>query len=144
MDFIEIIGPIENSTPAHLPKAILWGPESVLMDSVEFFLKAGAKWDVVKLPSESGSDYLLQRVNMVRPKVIILCQEKAVSDATLLMRLAQLQICPKVVTVSLESNLMQVYSRQDVMMHDISDLLFVVDIEYCPNIKPKEEVQATK
>jgi hypothetical protein len=49
-----------------------------------------------------------------------------------------------VVVVSLESNLMQVYGRHNIIMRDISDLLSVVGNEYFPIIQPKEEVQAAK
>jgi hypothetical protein len=144
MNFTELLGPVENSNPAHSQRAVLWGPESVLMDSVELFLKAKAVWEVVKISSESGVDYLTQRVKIVKPTVVILCQEKDVSDVTLLMQLAQIQSCSKVVTVSLESNLIHVYSRHNVIMRDVNDLLAVVDHEYFPNIRPKEEVQAAK
>lgn len=144
MDLNELLGPIENSTPVHLRKAVLWGPESVLMDSVEIFLKAGRAWDVVKISSECGVDYLIQRVQALKPAVVILCQNKDANDVALLIRLAQIEFCLKVVVLSLESNLMQVYGRHDVMMHDVSDLLSVVDPEYFPKKQPNEEVQETK
>jgi len=144
MDLIEILGPIENSTPAHLQKAILWGPESVLMDSVELFLKAGAAWDVVKIPNDCGLDHLMQQVKALKPKVVILCQEKEECNPNLLMELSQVQSCSKVVVVSLESNLMQVYGRHNITMRDISDLLSVVDYEYFPKTQSNEEAQAAK
>jgi hypothetical protein len=123
----EVLGQIEGSSPTHSQKAILWGPESLLVDSIEFFLKTGAAWDVVKILSERGADYLVQQVKTVKPKVVILCQEKDISDAALLMQLAQIQLCTKVVAVSMESNLVQVYSRNNFIMRDVSDLLHVVD-----------------
>jgi len=144
MSITELVGPIENSAPIHLQKAILWGPESVLMDSVEFFLKARIAWEAVKISSESGVDYLLQQIETLKPMVVILCQEKDTSDMALLMQLAQVQICSKVITVSMESNLLQVYNRQHIIMHDVSDLLTVVDHEYIPSTKSTAEVQATQ
>jgi hypothetical protein len=133
MDLAELLGPIEDSTPAQVQKAVLWGPESLLKDSVEIFLKAGAAWEVVKISIECGIDYLLQRIETVKPTVVILCQERDASDAALLMQLAQIQSCTKVVTVSMESNLMQVYSRSQVIMHTITDLLSVVETRNFPN-----------
>jgi hypothetical protein len=123
MDLTELLGSIEDSTPPQVQKAVLWGPESLLKDSVEFFLKAGAGWEVVKISCESGTDYLLQRVETVKPTVVILCQERDAADATLLMQLAQIQACMKVVAVSMESNLMQVYSRSHLIMHDVADFI---------------------
>ena len=43
------------------------------------------------------------------------------------MQLDQAQFCLKVVTVSLKSNLVQVYSKHNVIIHDVSDLLAVVE-----------------
>jgi hypothetical protein len=144
MNLNELLGPIENSTPTHLHRAILWGSESLLVDSVEFFLKTGSVWDVVKISSECGVDYLIQRVQTLKPAVVILCQDKNANDVSLLMQLAQTEFFLKVVVISLESNLIQVYGRRDVIMRDISDLLSVVDTEYFPNKEPKEEAQDTK
>jgi len=144
MDLTEILSPIENSDPPQLQKAVLWGPESVLMDSVEIFLKVEAAWDVVKISNDRGLDHLLQQAKTLKPKVVILCQEKEECDPNLLMELSQIRSCSKVVVVSLESNLMQVYGRHNIIMRDISDLLSVVGNEYFPNIQPKEEVQAAK
>jgi hypothetical protein len=126
MDFTELLDPIENSTPISLRRVVLWGPEILLMDSVEFFLKS-ADWEVVKIASSCGVDYLLKQVATIKPTVVIFCQEKDDSDTTLLMQLAQVPVCWKVVTVSMESNLMQIYSRHHVIMHDVSDLLTIVE-----------------
>jgi hypothetical protein len=141
MNFTELLRPIESSTSKYPQKAVLWGPESLLVHSVEHFLQAGKTWEVVKLTNDRGVDYLLEQVKNLKPAVVILCQEKDASDVALLAQLAQVQTCSKVVIVSMESNLMQVYSRQHVIMHDVSDLLSVIDDKYFPNTQPsKEEV----
>ena len=106
------------------------------MDSVEFFLNTRTAWKVVKLSSKNGVDNFLQQVKTLEPTVVILCQERDVSDIALLMQLAQIQSCLKVVAVSMESNLMQVYSRQHFIMHDVADLLSVVDHENFPIKQP--------
>ena len=136
MNFTELLGSIEDSTPTHVKQAVLWGPESVLMDSVEFFLNTRTAWKVVKLSSKNSVDNFLQQVKTLEPTVVILCQERDVSDIALLMQLAQIQSCLKVVAVSMESNLMQVYSRQHFIMHDVADLLSVVDHENFPIKQP--------
>lgn len=143
MNLTELLGPIESTTPPQSQKAILWGPEILLMDSVELFLKA-ADWEVVKLSSECGAEHLMRRVEAVKPLVVVLCQERDFNDTAILMQLAQVQYCSKVVVVSLESNLMQVYGRQNLIMNDVSDLLYVVDHEYFPNIRSKAEVPENK
>jgi hypothetical protein len=126
MNLPELLGPIENAIPLPSRKAVLWGPEILLMDSVEFFLKS-SDWEVIKLSNECGVDYLIQRVTMVKPAVIILCQERDASDFALLMQLAKVQLCLKIVVLSLESNLVQVYSKQNLVMSNVSDLFSVVE-----------------
>ncbi len=133
MNFTELLGPVEDSNPRHSRKVILWGRESLFADSVEFFLKTGAGWDVVKLSSDCGIDHLLHQVETIKPAVVILCQEKDASDKTLLMQLAQIQYCSKIVTVSLESNLIQVYSKHNLIMHNVSDLLAIIETRNFPN-----------
>ena len=127
MNLSELVGPVGNLNPSLTRKAILWGQESLLADSVEYFLKTGADWDVVKIANDCGVEYLIQQVERLKPAVVILCQEKDVSDTGLLMQLDQAQLCLKVVTVSMESNLLQVYSKHKVIMRDVSDLLAVVE-----------------
>lgn len=127
MNLGELIDPVENLHPTQNRKAILWGREGLLADSVEHFLITGAAWDVVKISSESGIDYLIQQVRSINPATIILCQETDTSDKDVLIRLDQAQFCLKIVTVSLASNLVQVYSKHNVIMHDVSDLLAVVE-----------------
>ena len=144
MNLNELLGPIENSTPPHLQKAVLWGPESVLMDSVEHFLKTGAAWDVVKIANDRGVEHLVQQVETSRAKVVILCQEKEEINTSLLMELSHIPSCWKVVVVSMESNLMQIYGRHNIVMRDVSDLLSVIDNESFPNTKPKKEVRDTQ
>lgn len=126
MNLPELLGPIENTTPLPSHKAILWGPEILLMDSVEYFLES-ADWEVVKISNECGSDYLIQQVTLAKPAVIILCQERDASDFALLTQLAKAQACLKVIVLSLESNLVQVYGRHNLIMRDVSDLLSVVE-----------------
>ena len=133
MDFTELVGPIENSNPSPVRKAILWGQASLLVDSVEFCLKTGAGWEVNKLSSDCGAEYLLQQVKTIKPAVVILCQEKDAGDTTLLMQLDQIQYCSKVVMVSMESNLIQVYSKHNLIMHNVSDLLAVIETRNFPN-----------
>ena len=127
MNFSELLGPIECSTSAPLPIALLWGPASFLVDSVEFFLKTGRSWTVVNISSDLGVDYLVRQVQALKPKVVVLCQEKDASDFALLMQLAQIQTCTKVIAVSMESNLVQVYSRNTFILRDVAELLNVVD-----------------
>lgn len=144
MNFNDLVAPIDNLTPTHLRKAILWGPESLLMDAVAIFLKSGTDWEVIKICSACGGNYLLEQIESVQPTVVVLCQERDAGDVALLAQLSQVQHCSRVVAVSMESNLIQIYSKQNVVMHAVADLLSVVDHELFSNSVSSEEVRATK
>jgi hypothetical protein len=117
----------ELAYPSSSQTVILWGPENLLAGAVEFFLKTKVDWEVIRISFDRGVDYLVQQVHDTKPDVVILCQETDSGDPALLAQLDQIQFCLKVVTVSMESNRIQVYSKQTVMMRDVSDLLAVVE-----------------
>jgi hypothetical protein len=127
MNLSELLGPVENPSPPLPHKAILWGANNLLAEAVEFFLKTRVEWELVRISCDRGVDYLIQQVQRVKPAVVILCQEKDTSDTALLMQLDQVESCLKVVILSMENNLIHVYSKHNVMMHDVLDLLAVIE-----------------
>jgi len=130
VNIAELIGPIEDSNPSRPRKAILWGREDLLVKAVELFLDARADWEVIRVSSNTGVDDLVQQIKRVKPDVVILCQGRDASDSALPMQLIQDQDCIKVVSVSLESNFMQVYSKYSVLVHNVSDLLSVIETRH--------------
>ena len=124
-----MVEPLEkiNTEPIQARKAILWGQVDVLAQAVGQFLEASMSWDVIRVPTEAGVENLVGELRRVRPNVVILCQERVDDDASLPIRLIQEQLCPRVVTVELKSNLIQVYSKQNVVIQGTSDLLSIVE-----------------
>jgi len=127
VNITELIGPIEDSNPTCSRKAILWGREDLLVKAVELFLDARAVWEVIRVSSDSGVDTLVQQIKNAKPDVVILCQGKDAGNSALPIQLIQDQDCMKVVTMSLENNFMQVYSKYSVLVHNVSDLLSVIE-----------------
>jgi len=130
-----------DSPPIRTRKAILWGREDLLGQAVGLFLEAEKLWDVMRVSSESGVDHLVQEVKRVNPDVVILCQERIGEDPSLPVRLIQEQLCLKVISVGLESNLMQVHSKHSVIVKGISDLLSIVESGYFSKIAQEKEVR---
>jgi len=133
-----------NAEPAHTRKAILWGQVDVLAQAVSQFLAASMNWDVIRVPTEEGIENLIREIRRMRPNVVILCQERAVDDVSLPIRLIQEQLCPRVVTVELESNLIQVYSKQNLIVQGASDLLSIVESGIFSDCIPEKEVKQTR
>lgn len=132
MNINELIGSVENSRPKRHQKAILWGREALLVEAVELFLKSGATWEVTKISWDQGVDFLLRQMENIKPDVVIIFQDKDAGDPALPIWLIREQACLKVVSMSLESNLMQVYAKYNVLIRDVSDLLMAVDATYFP------------
>lgn len=131
MNMHTLINP-ENPDPEtdYARKALLWGRDNLLAQAVDLLLKSSENWDVVRVSSDEGVEKLLRKTKSINPDVVVLCREKSDDDLDLPLRLIQAQHCLRVVVVGLESNLMQVYSKHDVVVSGVSDLLSVVDAGY--------------
>jgi len=128
---------MESTSPR---KIILWGRDDLLSQAVDLFLKTSQSWDVIRLSSESGVERLIEETQRINPEVVVLCREKVDEDSSLPLRLINEQVCLRVVAVGLESNLMQVYSKHNVMLQGASELLSIVESGNLPICIPGEEV----
>jgi hypothetical protein len=111
-------------------KAILWGRDDLLTKAVEIFLTAEETWEVIRIPREHGAAHLVDRAKRIGPDVVIVYAEDCLEDANLPLRLIQNQPNLRVVTVSLEDNQMQVYSKHSILVREVSDLLSVIEDRY--------------
>lgn len=123
--------PLEKSTPISLRKALVWGKGEILTEAVESLLNSLPAFEVIKLMGSNDVDDLLRQVSLHMPEVVILCQNMNEVDSTLLLRLLQIQIDLKVIILSLESNMLQVYNKQHYFLQDAGDLLSVVQSDPC-------------
>jgi hypothetical protein len=117
---------------------ILWGPNDLLTKAMEMFLTTGEtdQWDVIRFPADQCISSLVDEVQKTRPDLVILCQAQPVDDSDPLIRLLQEQPELKVIAnqpesrviiVSLENNVMQVYSKRSITVRQVSDLLSVIE-----------------
>ena len=111
-------------------KAILWGQDDLLAHAIEIFLTTAETWEVIRIPIGQDGDDLLDQAKAIRPDVIILYEGNCASAMSLPMQLIQAQPELKVVTVSLEDNRMQVFSKHSLTVRKVSDLLAVIEDRY--------------
>jgi hypothetical protein len=128
MNLPDRIGPIEDATPEPLTarKAIVWGQDDLLAQAIGLFLKS-TQWEVIRVPNDGAIENLIREMKRVNPEVVILCQYRVEEDAALAVRLIDEQPCLKVFTLGLDSNLMQVYSKQKIILQGASDLLSILN-----------------
>jgi DNA-binding NarL/FixJ family response regulator len=106
---------------------VLWGREDLLSTSVELFLTSQKGWNVVNISSEDDFEALIQAVEQVHPDVVIIHQGDRPCKSNLPTILLKDHPGLKVITVSLNDNLMEVYSKQNILVKSASDLISVVE-----------------
>ena len=111
---------------------ILWGQNDLLTKAMEMFLMAGESeaWNVIKLPADQCIVALVKHVRSIQPDLVILYQANPGDDSDQLGKLIQEQPDLKMITVSLENNVMQVYSKRSITIRQVSDLLSVIEDRY--------------
>jgi len=146
MDITNLIDPTGNTDaePTSARKAILWGQDTLLSQAVEMFLEESMTWNVIRISSDEGSEKLFQETREIDPEVVILCIDRFDEGSSLPLQLIDQQMNLKVVTLGLESNLMQVYSRQNVILQGVSDLLSIVKTRNFSDCTLEKEAHQTK
>ena len=127
MNLPDLIEPILNRDPEAVSarKAIIWGQNDLLVQAVGSFMKS-RNWDITHVSGCQAADFLLFETKRIHPEIVILCREGA-DESALAFRLIDEQACPRVITLGLDSNLMQVYSKQNITLREASDLLVILD-----------------
>jgi len=142
MSLIDMVKPIENTDaePVHIRKAVLWGEDDLLSQAIGLFLEANMTWDVIRVSRNMNADGLIDEVKRINPEVVILREDRVGENSALPLRLINEQCCLKVISVGLESNLLQVYSKQNVILQGVTDLLSIVETGNYSNCTPEKEV----
>ena len=108
---------------------VVWGDEDILSSAIEFFLASKADWKVVNISKKDNVNALIRAVKTSQPDIVILHGGKDDCVANLPLRLLQDHSAIKVITISLENNSMEVYTRQNIWVKQPSDLISVIENE---------------
>jgi hypothetical protein len=115
-----------------MPKSkmiVVWGSEDLLSTSIKFFLASKEDWKVVSILNKEDQETLIQFVETTMPDIVIIHQGCHSVQSNLPMRLLQKNPALKVITISLENNMMEVLSKQKIMVKQASDLITVIENE---------------
>jgi hypothetical protein len=107
--------------------AILWGQDDLLAQAMEIFLMDRESWEVSRIPTNECTCSLVEQVRKVKPDLVILHQGKHSDNSDPLMELIKEQPDLRLITVCLENNVMQVYSKRSITVRKVSDLLSVIE-----------------
>ena len=132
MNLNDLLGPIENKDAgqSHARNAVIWGPDDLLAQAMEFFLKAEETWQVIRISADQSIEDLFEQIKKAQPDVIILHTGNCAGNTSLAAQLLQEYPNLRVVTTSLEDNQMQVYSKYSIRVRNASDLLSIIEDRY--------------
>ena len=108
-------------------KILLWGQDDLLSSSVKLFLTSQQGWEVVNIPQEENLEALIQAVDEAHPYVVLVHQGNCKHDPNLPIRLLKNHPELKVILFDLGKEMMEVYSKEDVLVKSASDLIAVVE-----------------
>ena len=108
---------------------VLWGSEDILIRSIKSFLTSKNDWQVVSLSNKQDIEALIQAVESTHATMVILQKEKK-SDSTLFpLRLVKDIPSLRVIMLCLEDNSIEIFSKQEIWVKNVSDLTSIFDDE---------------
>ena len=106
---------------------VLWGREDLMVSSFKFYLASKKDWQVVSLSKKESIDTLSRLVREMDPDFVIIRLGEFNVTTLFPMQLIQEHPSLKVITVRLENNLMEVYSKYSKETMKTTDLITVLD-----------------
>lgn len=112
------------------PKVIvIWGCEDILTASIEGLLSTITECHVIRITSKEDLEALLSGEETRRPDIVIINRQFNHRANTLPLHLLQDHPAIKVIAIGLENNLMEIYSKQNILVQQTSDLIGVIQNE---------------
>lgn len=112
-----------------IKKVVLWGREDLLSSSVELFLAAQKGWKVINVFDEDNPETLIKTVDSIHPDIVIMQKGDLAIHSNLPTILLHDHPKLKVVTINQNNNMMEVFSKQNILITSASDLISVVDAD---------------
>lgn len=107
-------------------KILLWGQDDLLSTSMELFLTSQEGLEVHNITHQETCETLIQVVDKMNPDVIVINRENCIFDPDLPTTLIKNHAGLKVISISLDNNIMEVYGKQDVLIESVSDFISVI------------------
>ena len=106
---------------------LLWGNDDLLSSYIQDLLTGQKGWKVICIPIEDEVDMVLQVVHREQPHSVIIQSGDRSSIPFIPTLLLQINPNLVVMTLNLNNNLMEVYSKQDILIRSSSDLISVIE-----------------
>jgi hypothetical protein len=110
-----------------LKTIVVWDCEDILSPSIEHILGSRKDWNVVTISVHSGYEALRLAIWKLQPDFVIIRQEENKFSSNLPMQLLQDKPTLKVISVGMDSNLIEIFSNQKILIKEASDLISIID-----------------
>jgi len=111
---------------------VVWGSETILSTSIEFLLANKPDWKVVCVSSLEEFESLIFPGENVYSDIVIIHQESLDESCLLPLQLLQDHSDLRVIMISLENNVMDIYNKESLLVKEASDLITVIENEAKP------------
>ena len=108
---------------------IVWGNEDILCAAIESILAAQTNWKVVGTSSKADFEALIQSLETVQSDIVIIHSAHQSDPTNLPLQLLQDYPTLKVISVTLENNALEVYSKQKIIVNQATDLIQAIENE---------------
>jgi len=107
---------------------VLWGDEDLLSTYLKQLLSSQKGWKVVSLPGETKAKEVLTIVAEIKPNfvIVVIQPEESPSDNGAAAKLLENDPNLQILTLNLNNNLMEVYSKKNVLINSSEDLISVI------------------
>ena len=106
---------------------VIWGGDDLLSTSIKYFFATKENWKVVSISNQQDLDALLPVGDSTDLDVVVIhqaCQNDAVNLPVCLLRDYP---TIKVILLSLENNLLDIYSKKEILIEQSSDLISAIE-----------------
>lgn len=107
-------------------KVLIWGHDDVMSQGVEIFLRDSGDYEVIRAAEDVCYEVLIREIEQHNIDVVILNPGQQQRDSQLPLQLMKHFPGMKVITLNLECSSVDMYNKQIVWMHTVSDLLDLV------------------
>ena len=108
---------------------ILWGNDDLLSSYVEYFLRTEKGWEVISIPIELKVDAVIHVVDKINPNIVIIQHGDHPCDSGAPTILLRNHPDLQVITLSLKNNLMEVYRKQNILIHSATDIISIIEAQ---------------
>ena len=107
--------------------AILLGRKDLFQDGMERLLARMKNWSVTILSNENPTADLIQEIGKVKPDIVLINLSDEYCELDLPCQLIKSHPNLNVITISSESNLVEIYSKREILIKGSADLLSIID-----------------